>query len=295
MNELAGVVLAVLAAVGLAVQGLAVRLGTADRPVVDVLTVVFGVNVLVLLPVAAVADPPGESFTLTALAAFAVAGILGSLLGRACYFVGIARLGASRAEPLRALFPLFALGTAVVVLDETVTPGLLGGVVLLVVGGAVVASEARGSPATASGQRLWIDLSFPLMAAVLYGIDPVVTRLGLAEGTSVMTGLAVRIVAAASVFVGYLGWRAIREDYHPSVSIDRWLTVAGLANTGYLLAYFGALERAPVVVVAPVMGVSTLFVVAGAAVFLRENEQVTTRLAVGAVIVVFGVATVASA
>lgn len=288
-----GVGLAVLAATGLAVQGLAVRLGTADRPVVDVLTVVFGVNLLVLLPAAAVAGPPGGRLTPVALAAFAVAGVLGSLLGRACYFVGIARLGASRAEPLRALFPLFALAAAVFVLDETVTPRLLGGVVLLVVGGAVVASEARGSPATAGGRQLWIDLSFPLAAAVLYGIDPVVTKLALLDGGPAVAGLAVRTAAAASVFAGYLGWRAVRDGRRPSVSVDRWVVVAGLANTGYLLAYFGALDRAPVVVVTPVMGVSTLFVVAGAATFRRANEQVTPRLALGAVTVVLGVVTVA--
>ena len=80
-----------------------------------------------------------------------------------------------------------------------------------------------------------------------------------------MAGLVVRTAVAASVFGGYLGWRAVREGRHPSISIDRWLSVGGLANTGYLLAYVGALERAAVVVVTPVLSVSTLFVVAGAA------------------------------
>jgi drug/metabolite transporter (DMT)-like permease len=185
-----GVVLAVVAAVGLAAQGLAVRVGTADQSVETVLAVVFGLNLSVVLPLAAVsgASQPTAGFTPTALAAFAVAGILGSLLGRACYFIGIARLGASRAEPLRAVIPLFALAGAWLVLDEPITPTLIGGVVLLVVGGTAVAAEARTSPVTADSRQFWIDISFPLVAALLCGIDPVVTKFGFAERTPLLVG-----------------------------------------------------------------------------------------------------------
>jgi hypothetical protein len=48
------VVLAVVAAVGLAAQGLAVRVGTAEQSVETVLAVVFGLNLLVVLPLAVV-------------------------------------------------------------------------------------------------------------------------------------------------------------------------------------------------------------------------------------------------
>lgn len=293
MSVLVGGGLAVLAAVALAVQGLAVRVGSADRSVVELLTVVFGVNLLVVLPVAAAVAPRPVDGAPTALVAFAVAGVLGSLLGRGLYFVGIARLGASRAEPLRSLLPLFALGAAAVVLDERVTPTRLAGVVVLVAGGAAVASEAGSSPAAADGRRAWIDVSFPLAAALLYGVDPVVTKLGLAGGTHAMVGLATRTAAAAGLFAAFLGLRSVRRGRRPSVPVDRWTATAGVANTVYLLAYFGALERAPVVLVTPVMGVSTLFVVAGAALFLRGNERVTPRLVAGAVAVAVGVATVA--
>lgn len=288
-----GIGLAVVAALALAAQGLAVRVGTADRTVTEVLTVVFVVNVVVLLPVTVALAPPALGLTPVAVAAFAAAGLLGSLAGRACYFVGIARIGASRAEPLRALTPIFAVGAAWLVLGETITPTLLAGVGLLVLGGAVVATEARASPTTATGRQLAVDLSFPLAAAVLYGVDPVVTKFALAQGTPAVVGLAVRTAAAAAVFGGYLGWRSARTGTRPSVPLDRWTVAAGVANTGYLLAYFGALGRAPVVVVTPVMGVSTLFVVGGAAVFLREDERVTARLAGGACVVVLGVVTVA--
>lgn len=288
-----GVGLAVLAAVGLAVQALAVRLGTSDRSVGDVLAVVFAINLLVVVPVAVLTSGGTVGLTPRALGAFAVAGLLGSLLGRACYYVAIVRLGASRAEPLRALLPLFAVFTAVVVLGEPTTPLLVGGVLLLVIGGAVVGTEAQASPVTATGSRLRIDLAFPLLAALLYGIDPVLTKIGLAEGVSATVGLAVRTSAAATGFGAYLAWRSLRAGHSLSVSLDRWTVLAGVANTGYLLAYYAALARAPVVVVTPVMSLSTLFVVVAAVAFLRESEAVTPRLVGAAVMVVLGAVLVA--
>lgn len=295
-ETLVGVGLAVLAAVGLAVQGLAVRVGTSSRRVSDALAVVFVVNLVVLVPLAAVTHPAsawGQGLDATALAAFATAGVLGSLLGRACYFVGIARLGASRAEPIRALLPLVAVATAVVVLGEPVTPGVVGGVLLLVVGGIVVGTEARASPVTASGRRLRRDLLYPLAAAVLYGVDPVVTKLAFSSGTSVAVGLVARTGAAAAGFGAYLAWRAVRSGRRPSISADRWLVLAGVANTGYLLAYYGALARAPVVIVTPVTSLSTIFVVAGAAGVLQQDERVTPRLVAAATVVVLGATIVA--
>lgn len=47
----------------------------------------------------------------------------------------------------------------------------------------------------------------------------------------------------------------------PSVAVNRWILVAGLANTAYLLSDYAALARTPVTVVTPVLGTSTLLVV----------------------------------
>lgn len=294
-DPLVGVGFGVLAAVGLTVQSLAVRLGTKTRPVSDVVAVIFVVNVLVLLPVAGVVEYPRYGVTVRSLLAFAVAGILGSLVARLCYFVGIARLGASRTEPLKALFPVVAVGVAVVVLDEHVSAQLLVGIALVLGGGVAVVSEARTSPITATGRRLWLDMLFPLAAALFLGIDPIFTKLGLAEGTPALVGVTIRIGAGATGFGLYLAWRALRGGYVPSVALNRWILVASLANTAYLLSYYAALARTPVTVVTPVLGTSTLLVVAGAAVFLQDDERVTWRLGTAALVVVLGIVIVVRA
>lgn len=289
MTEAVGVGFAVLAAVGLAAQALAVRLGTDTHDVGDVLAVVFAVNLAVLVPVAAVVGYPEYGLTPRAAGAFAVAGLLGSLLGRACYFEGIARLGASRAEPIKALLPVFSVVGAVLALGERVTPPLLAGVGVVVVGVVAVATEARTSPVTATGRQFRLDVAFPALAALLYGVDPVFTAVGLAAGTPPAVGVATRAVAAAAGFGAYLAWRAARGERTASVAVTRPLLVAGVANTAYLLAYYAALSRARVVVVTPVLATAPLFVVAGAALFLRDAERVTPRLVAGVLLVVAGV------
>lgn len=294
-DALVGAGFTVLAALGLAAQSLAVRLGTRTHRVPEVVAIVFVLNLLLLLPVAGIVAYPRYGVTPTAIGAFAVAGLLGSLVARVCYFVGIARLGASRAEPLKALFPVFAVAIAVLVLGERVTPLLGVGVVLLVVGGLGVATETRSSPATATGRRVWLDMGFPLAAALLLGVDPVFTKLGLAEGTPPLVGLAVRILAAAAGFGLYAAWRRVRARPGWSLDPNRWLLAAGVANTVYLLAYHAALARAPVSVVAPLLGVSTLVVVAGAGLFLQRDEQVTWRLAGATLLVVLGAVVVVRA
>lgn len=287
-ESLVGVGFALLAALAFAAQSLAVRVGTETRSITAVIAVVFGVNLLVLVPVAGVAAYPDYGLTLRGIAAFGVAGLLGSLLARVFYFVGIERLGASRAEPLRALVPLFALAVAVPTLGERVTPVLGLGVALLVAGAAVVTLDSRAAPVTGTGQRLWVSLAFPVAAALCLGIDPVFTKVGFATGTPALVAVTVRVLAAAGGFGLYLGWRALREERGP-LGANRWLVGAGVANTVYLLAYYGALSRTPVTVVTPLLSASTLFVLGGAALFLQKEERVTPRLATGALLVVLGV------
>jgi drug/metabolite transporter (DMT)-like permease len=118
---LVGVGLSLVAAVAIAVQSLTVRLGTREYSVNAVITLVFLVNLAVLVPLAALPAVRRPPISTRAIVAFALAGLLGSLLARWAYFEGIDRLGSSRAEPLKALLPIFALIAAVLALGETVT------------------------------------------------------------------------------------------------------------------------------------------------------------------------------
>ena len=289
MVDVLGVFLAFLAAAGIAGQVVFVRIGTEHGTANDALVVVLLTNIFVLVPLALITGYPDFQLTTRAVLAFIGAGVVGTMLGRAFYYTSIKRIGASRTEPIKASVPLYAALIAVLILGETLTPVGLAGIVLIVAGVAVISWESTSNPGASAATARPVDLLFPLIAALFFGIEPVFAKVGFAEGTSVLVGLAIKTVAATIGFAAYLRYR----DTLPSprslrTGNTRWYLLAGLSNTGFLLAYYSALSIAPVVLVAPIMQLSPLLVVVLSAVFLKRLERVTPRLVAASLIVVAG-------
>lgn len=292
MSLAVGVVLAVLAAVGLAGQAITIRLATERGKPTDVLLVVMLVNVVVLLPLIpfVVSD-----YTITpwSVLAFGAAGIVGTILGRILFFSGIQRVGANRAEAIKGSMPLHATVLAIVLLDEHVSGLQLGGIALIVVGIALMSLEGRANT-TGDGEPVsQAALALPLLAAVFYGLEPIFATVGLQAGTDVLVGLAIKTVTAFVAYLAYLRWR----NQVPSVAELRagriqWYLLAGLANTGFLLAYYAGLSVSRVSVVVPIMYTSPFLVILLSAIFLRRLETVTPRLIVAASVIVAGGITV---
>ncbi len=286
-----GVAFAVGAAGFLAGQALTIRVATRRGSSADVLLVVMGVNLAVLAPLALVFDPD-PTITPRAVAAFAAAGIVGTMLGRILFYSGIKRIGASRAEPIKASMPLHATVLAVVFLGEVVTAEQFAGVFLIVAGIALITWD--GSRSGVGGEDTpWIGLALPLVAAVLFALEPIFATIGLREGTSVFLGLAIKTGAAMAVFAGYLAvTRSLPEPGSIPSSELRWYVLAGVMSTGFLLTYYAGLSVSRVGIVVPIMQTSPLIVLAVSAVFLRESERVTGRLLFAVLVVVLGAVTV---
>lgn len=287
MVDVLGIGLTLLAAGAIAAQTTTLRVGTEGGRSSDALVVVLLVNVAVLVPAAAVLGYPDYHLPLRALGAFAGAGIVGTMLGRAFYFEGITRVGASRAEPVKASMPLHSAILAVLVLGEVLTPQGAVGIVLIVIGVAAISWESAGS--RSPGEFRTVELLFPLGGAFFYGIEPVFAKVGFAEGTSVVVALAVKTCAATIAFLAYLRARGtLPEVAELKRGNTRWYLAAGVANTTFLVSYYAALSVAPVVLVSPIMQMSPLLVLAISYLFLKRLETVTWRLVAGALVVVAG-------
>jgi drug/metabolite transporter (DMT)-like permease len=286
MVAVTGVGLVLLAALATAIQVVCIRVGTAEGRSSDALVIVLFTNVCIIVPLALFSAYPNYGLTPVALASFGAAGLVGTMLGRAFYYAGIKRVGASRAEPVKGTMPLFATGVAVLVLGEALSAGRLFGIALVVLGVAVLSRElAADTEVTADPS----DLLVPLAGAFFYAVEPTFAKFGLAEGTPVFVGLGIKTLVATGAFLAYLGWRgALPTGGAFGDGRLRWYLAAGVANTGFLLAYYGALAVAPVVLIVPVMQTSPLFVLVLSYLFLSRLERVTPRLVVAATIVVFG-------
>jgi len=283
-----GILLAAFGACALAVQSLAVRYGTITSDSADALVVVLAVNVLTVVPAAFVLGSPLADLTLRSLAAFSAAGLLGTMVGRAMHFEGIKRIGSSRAEPIKASQPLHASLVAVIVLGEVVSAGHLLSMVAIVLGIAVITYEHGRSDTDTDGG--YLGLAIPFAAAFFYGIEPIFAKLGFAEDAAVLTGLTVKVVSAGIGLLVYLWWtRGIPDPRRIERRELPWLVLAGVANTLFLLGYYGALELEPVSLVVPLVQSSPLIVIALSVFLVSDDlERITWRLAAGALVAVAG-------
>ena len=284
-----GVVLALVGATGLAVQSLAIRYGTVETDSSSALVLILLVNLTILVPVTFVVENPIEALTLRSLAAFAGAGLVGTMAGRAFHFESIKRIGSTRTEPIKSSQPLHASLIALVVLGETFTADHLLSMVAIVIGIAVISYEHSHSEGTADDSN-YTSLLLPLTAALFYGIEPTFASLGFAGGTPVLTGLVVKTSSAGLGFLTYLAWQqGLPRPADVAPSELHWLVGAGLANTVFLLGYYAALETEPVATIVPLVQSSPLLVIAISIAFVSDDlERVTWRLTAGALIAMMG-------
>lgn len=287
-----GVLFAVGAALALTCQAIFIRLATRRSRTNDVVLAVISLNVIALIPLTLL-FVPSPTVTLRTVVVFAVTGVVGTVLGRAFFYAGIKRVGASRAEPMKATIPLHATVLAVLFLGETVSRLQSVGILLIVAGIAIITREGSASDRAAGRDVPWLGLVLPLFAAFLYGVEPIFASVGLRDGTEVLVGLSIKSVTALLVMVLYLAVRRSLPGLGDLATDDgRWIVLAGVANTAFLLFYYAGLAVSNVSVVVPIMQTSPVLVLAASALFLRRIETVTPRLVAAAGIIVAGSVTV---
>lgn len=285
-NALLGTILATTAATMFAFQYLFVRLGTQKGSVTELIFITLLTSVLILVPTTVVLYD--FSMPLEAALAFVGAGLSGSLFARICMFTSIKRIGASRTSPIVASNALFATILAVVVLGESLTVVHLVGVLLIVVGVAVISyqtSESRDVDATR--RELVVLFSVPILASVFLGIEPIFVSLGLDAGASIIPGTTIAVVAA---FVGFAYYTWTTTGL-PSRSLlgkpyFKWYVGASIATTVGLLAAFTALQIAPVAIAVPLIQTSPLIVLVLSALFLSSKLERVTPAIVGSTLII---------
>lgn len=292
LSYLFGVLLALGASFSNSINNLSIRHGTAEGRASDAIFIIIGINLLILLPLVTVIYYPDYGLTKLSWISFVLAGIVGTLFGRVFKFTSIAQIGASRTEPLVASHALIASVLGVVFLGERLTLTHSSGIVLIVLGVAILSLETtRENPDNLSRRELFLGMLLPFGAAVAYGVEPIFATVALNEGTPAPVGVIIKTFAAMLGFSAYLWWNDSLPDFqnHSSTAL-RWFVIAGVANTIFVLGYYVALTLAPVSVVYPLIATQTLFVVILSALFMPQNlERVTWQLAAAALLVVAGV------
>ena len=235
-------------------------------------------------------------------------GAFNFLGGRNLSFLAIGRIGAARAGAIVGTSAVFASILAIALTGERPHWIVILGT-LVVVAGLVTAlgknllesgrQRHNANPETAAaGQPSRAALLGYLMAfgaACCYGTTNVVVKGLTQDYTSPL------VVATISLFFGVLMMTPVAgrqaasrlREARQSPGFLLFAALSGLAAATGVNCTYLALQRADVVIVAPIVSANPLFTLILAALFLSRQENVTRWLALGATIAVAGVAMVA--
>ena len=294
LPHLLGVTLALLAATSFAVQFLFIRLGTIRGRIIQGVFITLLVNMAIVIP--AVLWRYGiPSLTLEAIIWFALAGLFGSLIARTCTFKSVQLIGASRTSPIIAANVFFATILAIVLFGESVTLVHLFGIVIIVIGVAIISWEmANDGEVDQSIREIGLSLLLPLGAAFFIGLEPILVSAGLNTGAGVLPGVAIKVTAAC---IGILAYSLV-TGHTQVLAFERtsqtgWFLATGVTSAIGIIAYFAALEVSPVVIVVPLIQTSPLMVFVLSWVFIPHHlERLSWRLFAAALVVVAGAAIV---
>jgi drug/metabolite transporter, DME family len=279
---------AIVSAAAWAVDSILVRKGTAFSNPSTAALISFSVNAAVLVPYIFYQYPTDKIFQ-SANLFFVLSGIIQPAIVRVMFYVGIVRLGVSRAGPIRGTSPFFSVAIAFFLFQER--PPLivyLGG--LSTIAGTWLVSYKR------AGETKWraIDLLFPLGAAMLASVSQNIRKLGLNStsepiiASTITTATSLVCLLASLLLFGNA--RSIRIDRQ---SLPFYGSAAIFALIGQLCTFI-ALNGGQISIVAPLINTTPLFAIALSALFLRGEEKINRFVWIGVVLLVAGIALISS-
>ncbi|HXK30326.1 MAG TPA: DMT family transporter [Candidatus Binatia bacterium] len=277
---------AIISAGAWAADSILVRKGTAFSNPSTAALVSFVVNTAILGPYIFFQYPLEKIFQPANLF-FVVSGIIQPAIVRVLFYVGIVRLGVSRAGPIRGTSPFFSVAIAFFLFQDR--PGLivyLGGI--LTVAGTWLVSYKR------AGEAKWRprDLLFPLGAAMLASVSQNIRKMGLNSTSEPI--IAATVSTATSLFC--LFGSVLFSGNVRSIQINRpclpyYGGAAVFALIGQLCTFI-ALNGGQISVVAPLINTTPLFVIGLTALFLRGEEKINRFVVIGVVLLVAGIAAI---
>lgn len=251
--------------------------------------VVVAVDAAVYWTVLAVRRGPDllAGFDAATFAVFALAGVVGTALGRLAVFASVRRIGASITAAGNGVRPVVATLLAAGFLGEGVGPSTALGIVALAAGLAVFA-VGRGGDVAGWERR---DLLFPVAAASAFAVGNVLRRFGLQSGTTVFEAVAVNETTALVVLLGYVLVSGKSDTLTASRRAVPVFVLSGLLTAVALVSLFTALSlpEGRVAIVESLSSMAPLFTPIFAFFLLRDVERVTPAVVAGTALSVLGV------
>ena len=140
--------------------------------------------------------------------------LAGGVLGDGLYIAVLDMIGVSRALPIVNSFPIFTLLLSALLLDEPVTWPMVLGIVLVLVGGYLVARPTKPADephAPTPVKRLALGVALAVLVALLWAASAVALAAGL-EAVTPLTVASIRLFVVAVVSLGAVAVRGKASD-----------------------------------------------------------------------------------
>ncbi|MFQ5999504.1 MAG: DMT family transporter [Candidatus Bathyarchaeia archaeon] len=221
-----------------------------------------------------------------------LSGVVGLCLGDTLYILSLALIGVSRTVPISCAYPLFTTFFATLFLGEHVTPFLLLGTVVIIMGVWLVSQEGVQSSDT-TRSTLFRGVLVALAAAVVWSVSIILMdhALELSQMATVDSALVVNTVRMLATTLLFLALSPLIDRRFSFMKLKRktWIILAlgGIIALGLgwvlLAVSLSQIEASRAV---PISSVSPLFATIIGAFFLKE--KVTVRIFIGSVLIVLG-------
>lgn len=288
---MAGVIPAVVAALAFAVFQIVNRRALQTVDVYRGTATILGVGAAALLLVATVTGGIAHlpAAPVSALLFCAAAGFVHFFCGWTFLGWSQVRLGVARAGILIGTVPLFGALIAAVALGETLSPADVAGLVLVVVGIAVVSARRGVAAGPPTDARLGVAAG--LATALCWSSSPVLIRQGLEGLPSPTTGAAIGLLSSALVYTLAVVV-AGRRTRRPPIDGAVWklLVVTGLAASLAIWAQWTAYDLTAVATVLALLQLTPITVVLLAGRFGGDqlDRRARQRVLIGTVLTVGG-------
>jgi drug/metabolite transporter (DMT)-like permease len=294
-----GVVLAALSAATFAFNNASARRGVLTGSVAQALAITVPIGVPIFFVAALTTGYLGvlSHFSGEAMGLLALAGVLHFVVGRYGNFRAAQAIGANLSGPVIQLSLGVTLVLAVLVLNEAMTPLRILGITLLALAPALMrnaTAEAIIAPDQGLPKfqpRYAEGYTFSIMAALVYGVTPLLIRLAIIGGdlgTGVAGGLVSYLAATAAVALLLLWPGQLRHALAITPESLKWFTYSGISVSIAQMFIYMAYAIAPISVVTPILQLHLVLRLIFARVLNPHHEIFGGRMVLGTFLSLLG-------
>lgn len=253
---------------------------TESSPIVAMaLSLIVGFVVLSFIAIPHMALHGVSHISLQGVLVFAGIGVIAPPVVRYLSYIGIHRLGASKADPIRSSQPFFAIFLGILVFQEVLTWKILVATILVFIG--ILNISLRGRQTTRYQDYARWDVLFPLGAAIIAGAITVTKKIGMDLMPDSIVGAYITTISALLTFSIFLTLRKRWSEIRCPRRSFYFLLASGILASMTDILDLLVLKMGKISIIAPLLSTTPLFVLLLSHLFLKTEEKITARVWMG--------------